>query len=53
MANVVNSFFPSQVVPDAEKMSRTYGLQVGRAIQSEWWSSNSGTSRYQSNQSTN
>ena len=52
MANVVNSFFPSQVVPDAEKMSRTYGLQVGRAIQSEWWSSNSGTSRYQSNQST-
>jgi len=50
--NAVNSFFPSQVVPDQEKMSEAYGLKVGRAIQNEWWSSNSGTSRYKSNQTT-
>ena len=35
---IVNSFFPSQVAGDAEKMSRDYGLQVGRAIQNEWFS---------------
>ncbi len=50
--NAVNSFFPSQVVSDQEKMSEAYGLKVGRAIQNEWWSSNSGTSRYKSNQTT-
>jgi hypothetical protein len=49
---VVNSFFPSQVVSDAEKMSQDYGLQVGRAIQNEWFTSNSGTTRYRSNQNT-
>jgi hypothetical protein len=49
---VVNSFFPSQVASDAEKMSSDYGLQVGRAIQNEWFSSNSGTTRYKSNQNT-
>jgi hypothetical protein len=49
---VVNSFFPSQVASDAEKMSSDYGLKVGRAIQNEWFSSNSGTTRYKSNQNT-
>ena len=53
MANpVINSFFPSQVASDQEKISQDYGLQVGRAIQDEWFSSNSGTSRFQSNQNT-
>jgi len=53
MANlVVNSFFPSQVASDQEKMSYEYGLQVGKAIQQEWFSSNSGAVRYQSNQNT-
>jgi hypothetical protein len=53
MANtVVNSFFPSQVASDQEKMSQDYGLRVGRAIQDEWFSSNSGNSRFQSNQNT-
>ena len=28
--------FPSQVVSDAEKISYEYGLEVGKAIQSEW-----------------
>jgi hypothetical protein len=50
--NAINSFFPSQVVGDTEKMSLDYGLQVGRAIQNEWFSSNSGSTRYSSNQNT-
>ena len=50
--NAVNSFFPSQVVSDQEKVSESYGLQVGRAIQNEWFSSNTGTTRYRSNQNT-
>ena len=29
--------FPSQVVPDAEKMSPKYGLEVARAIEQEWF----------------
>jgi len=49
---VVNSFFPSQVVSDKEKVSLDYGLQVGRAISNEWFSNNSGTTRYRSNQNT-
>jgi hypothetical protein len=52
MSGVVNSFFPSQVASDAEKMSRDYGLQVGRAIQNEWFSNNSGVTRFRSNQNT-
>ena len=32
-----NSIFPSQVVSDAEKSSFEYGVQVGRAIESEWF----------------
>ena len=50
--NAVNSFFPSQVVSDQEKVSQDYGLQVGRAIQNEWFSSNSGSTRFRSNQTT-
>ncbi len=33
----VNSSFPSQVVPDVEKSTYDYGLQVGRAIEGEWF----------------
>ena len=32
-----NSVFPSQVVSDAEKSSFEYGVQVGRAVESEWF----------------
>ena len=32
-----NSSFPSQVVPEAEKRSLEYGLQVGQAIEYEWF----------------
>jgi len=37
-----NSSFPDQVVPDVEKASYDYGLQVGRAIESEWFRSDKG-----------
>ena len=50
--NAINSFFPSQVASDSEKMSLDYGLRVGRAIQNEWFSSNSGVTRFRSNQNT-
>ena len=38
--------FPSQAVPDAEKATYNYGLQVARAIESEWFTKDSGTGRY-------
>ncbi len=31
------SAFPDQVVPDDVKISYDYGLQVGRAIEGEWF----------------
>ena len=51
MANsVASNFFPSQVASDQEKMSPDYGLQVGRAIQNEWFDGNQGGTRFRSNQ---
>ncbi len=41
--------FPSQSVSNTEKSSQEYGAKVGRAIESEWFKRDSGTSRYQSN----
>jgi hypothetical protein len=38
----VNSSFPSQVVPDAEKNNYDYGLAVGRAIENEWFRGDKG-----------
>ena len=38
----VNSSFPSQVVPDAEKKTYDYGLAVGRAIENEWFRGDKG-----------
>ena len=32
-----NSSFPSQVVPDVEKISYEYGLKIARAIEYEWF----------------
>jgi hypothetical protein len=37
MAESVYVNFPSQAVPDLEKMSHEYGLKVGRAIEQEWF----------------
>ena len=45
--SIAKSYFPSQVVSDAEKLSYDYGLKVGKAIQQEWFNdernSNKGT----------
>ena len=41
--------FPSQAVSNSEKSSKEYGAKIGRAIESEWFKKDSGTSRYQSN----
>jgi len=41
--------FPSMSVSDTEKASIEYGKKIGRAIESEWFKKDSGTSRYQSN----
>ena len=40
------SSFPSQAVPDIEKSSSDYGLQVAKAIESEWFKQDQGRSRY-------
>jgi hypothetical protein len=53
MANsITKSFFPSQVASDQEKISDEYGLRVGKAIQDEWFNTNSGNTRFRSNQNT-
>ena len=51
--SVVGNYFPSQVASDQEKMSKDYGLKVGRAIQNEWFTGARGSdTRYRSNQNT-
>ena len=47
--SVVKSYFPSQVVSDAEKISYDYGLKVAKAIESEWFYNDRGAGRYDSN----
>jgi len=45
----MNSTFPDQVVPDAEKATWEYGLAVGRAIEGEWFTNyRGGGYRFQS-----
>ena len=44
-----NSAFPDQVVPEEEKKSRDYGLQVAQAIEHEWFRNSSGQNRFISN----
>jgi len=46
-----NSSFPSQVVPEEEKMSYEYGLKVGRAIENEWFGTGMGGYKYADNYS--
>ena len=45
----IKSYFPSQTVSDAEKLSHDYGLKVGKAIESEWFNNDANTNRYKSN----
>ena len=48
--SVINNYFPSQVVSDAEKLSYDYGLKVAKAIESEWFHKDHGHTRYTTNQ---
>jgi len=43
------SYFPSQTVSDAEKLSYEYGLKVAKAIEQEWFNNDRSSSRYKSN----
>ena len=45
----IKSYFPSQTVSDAEKLSYEYGLKVGKAIEQEWFNSDRSVNRYKSN----
>jgi len=45
----IKSYFPSQTVSDAEKLSYEYGLKVGKAIEQEWFNNDRGNGRYRSN----
>jgi hypothetical protein len=45
----IKSYFPSQTVSDAEKLSYEYGLKVGKAIEQEWFNSDRGSNRYKAN----
>jgi len=44
-----NSVFPSQVVSDEEKSSFDYGVQIGRAIESEWFRQGGQGNRFSQN----
>jgi len=49
--SVVKNFFPSQAVSDAEKQSEEYGLKVAKAIEAEWFNTdtNNKYENYQNN----
>jgi hypothetical protein len=43
---IFNTNFPSQLASDAEKASEQFGLQVGQAIQYEWFRKDGTSCRY-------
>ena len=43
------SYFPSQTVSDAEKLSYDYGLKVAKAVEQEWFNNDRSSNRYKSN----
>jgi len=55
--SIYNNYFPSQAVSDLEKITTEYGLKIAKAIEKEWFESNSmgnnySSSRYYNNKST-
>jgi hypothetical protein len=46
--DITSSAFPSQLASDAEKASSQFGLQVGQAIQYEWFRKDGNSCRYYS-----
>ena len=49
MAYSSKSYFPSQTVSDAEKLSYDYGLKVAKAIETEWFNDDRNNNRYRNN----
>ena len=47
--SVIKSYFPNQVVSDAEKLSYDYGLKVAKAIETEWFYDDRRHTRYEAN----
>ena len=45
----VKSYFPSQAVSDAEKLSYEYGLKVAKAIEAEWFYNDKQNNKYRNN----
>ena len=45
----IKSYFPSQTVSDAEKLSYDYGLKVAKAIETEWFYDDRSQTRYDTN----
>ena len=45
----IKSYFPSQTVSDAEKLSYDYGLQIAKAIEQEWFNNDRNSNRYTTN----
>ena len=45
----IKSYFPSQTVSDAEKLSYDYGLKVAKAIEQEWFNTDRSVNKYRSN----
>ena len=41
--------FPSQAVSSGEKASSAYGLSIAKAIESEWFKRDSGSTKYYAN----
>jgi hypothetical protein len=46
--DITSAVFPSQLASDAEKASKSFGLQVGQAIQYEWFRKDGNACRYYS-----
>jgi len=46
LIDITSSVFPTQMASDAEKKSDAYGLQVGQAIQYEWFKKDGNTCRF-------
>ena len=45
----IKSYFPSQAVSDAEKLSYDYGLKVAKAIETEWFNNDRSSNRFRTN----
>jgi len=48
----IKNYFPSQVVSDSEKSSMDYGLEVAKAIESEWFHNDKGHNKYIKNRNS-